>query len=158
MYIPESLCCTAETCTLQNNCTSIKLNNKNLLHEKKISIEYKSKYTQCCLVAKLCPTLMWVHGQWTTRLLCLWDFPGKNTVVGCHFLLQESSWPRDQTCVSCIGRWVLYQWTTRNAQTLDIWKILKNRKEKNHVMFCSPETTTFWWISSAYFFGKIMIL
>ena len=22
------------------------------------------------------------------RLLCLWDFPGKNTGVGCHFLLQ----------------------------------------------------------------------
>ena len=24
------------------------------------------------------------------RLLCLWDFPGKNTGVGCHFLLQGS--------------------------------------------------------------------
>ena len=23
------------------------------------------------------------------RFLCLWDFPGKNTGVGCHFLLQE---------------------------------------------------------------------
>ena len=23
-----------------------------------------------------------------TRLFCLWDFPGKNTGVGCHFLLQ----------------------------------------------------------------------
>ena len=22
------------------------------------------------------------------RLLCLWGFPGKNTGVGCHFLLQ----------------------------------------------------------------------
>ena len=22
------------------------------------------------------------------RRLCLWDFPGKNTGVGCHFLLQ----------------------------------------------------------------------
>ena len=26
------------------------------------------------------------HGA--TRLLCPWDFPGKNTGVGCHFLLQ----------------------------------------------------------------------
>ena len=28
---------------------------------------------------------------WTqpVRLLCLWDSPGKNTGVGCHFLLQE---------------------------------------------------------------------
>ena len=27
---------------------------------------------------------------WTAaaRLLCPWDFPGKNTAVGCHFFLQ----------------------------------------------------------------------
>ena len=29
------------------------------------------------------------HGMWPTRLLCPWDFPGKNTGVGCHALLQE---------------------------------------------------------------------
>ena len=28
------------------------------------------------------------HGLWPTRLLCPWDFRGKNTGVGCHFLLQ----------------------------------------------------------------------
>ena len=28
------------------------------------------------------------HGLQSTRLLCLWDFPGKNTGMGCHFLLQ----------------------------------------------------------------------
>ena len=28
------------------------------------------------------------HGRQPTRLLCPWDFPGKNTGVGCHFLLQ----------------------------------------------------------------------
>ena len=28
------------------------------------------------------------HGLWPTKLLCPWDFPGKNTGVGCHFLLQ----------------------------------------------------------------------
>ena len=26
--------------------------------------------------------------NWYTRLLCPWDSPGKNTGVGCHFLLQ----------------------------------------------------------------------
>jgi len=30
-----------------------------------------------------CPTL-----QQPTRLPCPWDSPGKNTGVGCHFLLQ----------------------------------------------------------------------
>ena len=31
---------------------------------------------------------LWPHGLQHTRLLCPWDFPGKNTGVGCHFLLQ----------------------------------------------------------------------
>ena len=28
------------------------------------------------------------HGLWPTRFLCPWDFPGKNTIMCCHFLLQ----------------------------------------------------------------------
>ena len=28
------------------------------------------------------------YGLQPTRLLCPWSSPGKNTVVGCHFLLQ----------------------------------------------------------------------
>ena len=32
--------------------------------------------------------LLWPHGRKPTRLLCPWDFPGKNTGVGCQFLLQ----------------------------------------------------------------------
>ena len=28
------------------------------------------------------------HGPQSTRFLCPWDAPGKNTGVGCHFLLQ----------------------------------------------------------------------
>ena len=31
---------------------------------------------------------LWPHGLLPTRLLCPWDSPGKNTGVGCHFLLQ----------------------------------------------------------------------
>ena len=30
------------------------------------------------------------HGPWPARLLCPWESPGKNTEVGCHFLLQLS--------------------------------------------------------------------
>ena len=37
----------------------------------------------CCVVTKLCPTLLQSHG-----LLCLGDSPGGNIGVGCHFLLQ----------------------------------------------------------------------
>ena len=31
---------------------------------------------------------VWPHRRPPTRLLCPWDSPGKNTGVGCHFLLQ----------------------------------------------------------------------
>ena len=31
---------------------------------------------------------LWPHGPQPARLLCPWDFQGKNTGVGCHFLLQ----------------------------------------------------------------------
>ena len=34
-----------------------------------------------------CPTL-WPHGLWPARFLCPWNFPGKNTRVGFHFLFQ----------------------------------------------------------------------
>ena len=40
------------------------------------------------------------------------SFPGKNTGVGCHFLLQGIFPTRDWTFISwvfCVGRWVLYQ-------------------------------------------------
>ena len=29
------------------------------------------------------------HGQQPSRLFCPWDSPGRNTGVGCHFLLQK---------------------------------------------------------------------
>ena len=41
----------------------------------------------CVLATQLCPTLQ-PHGLWPSRLLSPWGSPGKNTGVGCHFLLQ----------------------------------------------------------------------
>ena len=51
-----------------------------------------SEYYLCfqCMHAKSlqsCPTL-WPHRQQPTRLLCPQDSLGKNTGVGCHFLLR----------------------------------------------------------------------
>ena len=51
-----------------------------------------------------------------SRLLCPWDSPGNNSGTGCHFLLSKgSSWTRNQTCISCIGRWILYHSAIREA-------------------------------------------
>ena len=38
------------------------------------------------LVTQSCPTLCRPRRLQPTRLLCLWDSPGKNTGVGCHAL------------------------------------------------------------------------
>ena len=43
----------------------------------------------CGSVPKSCPTLLRPCGLWPNRLLCPWDFPNRNTGVGCHFFLQE---------------------------------------------------------------------
>ena len=43
---------------------------------------------RACSVAQSCLTLR-DPVQEPSRLLCPWDFPGKNTGVGCCFLLQE---------------------------------------------------------------------
>ena len=48
-------------------------------------------YTRVFVVVSS-PSHVWLlgpYGLWPARLLCLWNFPGKNTGVGCHFLLQR---------------------------------------------------------------------
>ena len=42
----------------------------------------------CCWVTSVVSNSVWPHRRQPTRLLCPWDSPGKNTGVGCHFLLQ----------------------------------------------------------------------
>ena len=66
---------------------------------------------------------------WTvaSRLLCRWDFPGKNIGLGCLFLLQGIFSPRDWSMDSCIGRQIIFHWVTREALTFMyrivlIWK------------------------------------
>ena len=41
-----------------------------------------------CLVTQACLTLLQPHGLWPLQAPLQWDSPGKNTEVGCRFLLQ----------------------------------------------------------------------
>ena len=43
----------------------------------------------CVCVYSVVSDSLWPPRLWPTRLFSPWDFPGKNTGVGCHFLLQE---------------------------------------------------------------------
>ena len=58
----------------------------------------------CLHVCSVMSDSLGPHGLQATRLLWLWDFPCKNTGVGCHILLQGLL----ETSVSCIGKWILY--------------------------------------------------
>ena len=75
------------------------------------------------------------------RLLCPWDFLGKDTGVDCHFLLQGSFQPRDWTQVSCTEGRFFTDWATREAHGLywQIYLILVNpnltSKYKFHIFF-----------------------
>ena len=44
--------------------------------------------SSCCLVASVVSNSVWPHRWQPTRLCRPWDSLGKNTGVGCHFLLQ----------------------------------------------------------------------
>ena len=61
------------------------------------------------------------------RLLCPWDFPGKNIGMGCHFLLQGSFHPRNWTQVSCTAGRFFTNWAIREFPYIfSIEKIMRN--------------------------------
>ena len=49
-------------------------------------------YLSCCCVASVVSDSVRPHRRKPTRLPRPWDSPGKNTGVGCHFLLQCTKW------------------------------------------------------------------
>ena len=58
----------------------------------------------CILGPQSCPTL-WSRGLKPTELLCPWDFPGKSTGVGCHFLLRIFPTQESNSCLLCLLHW-----------------------------------------------------
>ena len=68
----------------------------------------ESQHSSCCCVShSILSDSSLPQGLQPSRLLCPWDFPGKNTGVGCYFFLQGIFPTQDQThvtCVSCTGR------------------------------------------------------
>ena len=61
--------------------------NLGLLHCRQI-LYHLSHCFYCCQVTSVVSDSVWLHRQQPTRLPRPWDSPGKNTGVGCHFLLQ----------------------------------------------------------------------
>ena len=68
------------------------LKEANSCSNKMISWQTEARECVCvCVCVCVCSVVsnsLRPHGLQPTRLLCPWNFPGKNTGVGCHFLLQ----------------------------------------------------------------------
>ena len=64
---------------------------------------YSLKVKVAELYLTLCHTMDWMKA---VRLLCPWNFPGKNTGVSCHFLLQGIFLTKDlNLCLFCLLCW-----------------------------------------------------
>ena len=82
---------------------------------------------------------LWPHGLWPTRLLCPWNFLGKNTAMGRHFLLQGIFPTQGSNLCVLHCRQVLYHCATREASTLHL---ILAKRPGNHILVntCAPNT------------------
>ena len=102
------------------------------------------------------------HRRQPTRLPRPWDFPGKNTGVGCHFLLQcrklKSEREVAQSCPTfCdpIFQARLLEW---GAIAFSDWVVLTrtNYVVKRHHLFITLSFTQFVYISTFFQFAKVL--
>ena len=83
------------------------------------SLDPLTEVAQTLLVVSDSLQSHWLH---SARFLCSWNSPGRNTGVANHSLLRGSTWPRDQTWVSCIaGRFSL---PYEPSGSSDYWTII----------------------------------
>ena len=76
-----------------------------------VSFFFFSFFCPMCLIVM--SDSLWPYGLYTTKLLCPWDSPGKNTGVDCNFLLQGIFPTQDGIricCVSCIASRFFTHW------------------------------------------------
>ena len=72
----------------------------------------------CCLVTKSCETLCGPMDYNPPGSSVCGIFQGRIVEWIAILFSRGSSWPRIQTCISCIGRWILYHWITREVLIL----------------------------------------
>ena len=88
--------------------------------------------------------LLFSHSVMSSSFVTLWavvfqaplsmEFPSKNIGVATSFS-RSSSWPRDWTLVSYIGRWILYYWAT--------WEAPSRQTRARYIT--STNTELLWW-------------
>ena len=87
---------------ITQNVLSLPLSLSRIKKPVPVSLHGFDIYIHACVLSHFShECLLQRYGLLSTRLLCPWDSPGKNTGVGCHVLLQGIFQPRDHTLISC---------------------------------------------------------
>ena len=93
----------------------------------------------CVLSSSVTTDSLWPRGLQPSRLLCPWDFPGKNTGVGCYFLLQGIFLTQGSN-PNLLGllhhRQILYHWAMEKPTYIQ-WNIYSAIKKEWTNTICS---------------------
>ena len=98
---------------------------------------------------------LWPHEL--SSLLCPWDFPGKNTVVGCHFLLQEIFPTQGSNLGLPHCRQILYhlsqirkKYQIPQPHHYRLYQKTLNQKNENHALSHKPSNHWKWvWVGTS---------
>ena len=91
---------------VNNPCTSCRQKDKEIMSRTHPSSSLQeAPHHPRAKSLQSCPTL-WYYGLQPSRVLWPWDFPGKSTGVGCHFLLQGIFLTQGlNQCFLCLLHW-----------------------------------------------------
>ena len=88
--------------------------NLGLVHCRQILYQLNYQASNVCVSCSVMSDSLQPHGQQLTRLLCPQVSPGKNTLVGCHCLLQ----PGKQFTAYIMLFLVAIMWSVQSCQTV----------------------------------------
>lgn len=103
-----------------------------------LSFRSFSLYSGCMRAQSCLFETTWIAA---CRLLGPWNFPGKILEWVAIFFLRGFSWPKDQTRVTCIGRWVLFllsrlesppSWYHHRKDSNSTYELDKGHKHSDH--------------------------
>ena len=91
-------------------------------------VNFNCRVSSCVCAESLSHVWLFAN-QWTIppRILCLWDYPGKNAWADCNFLLQGIFLNQESHPHLLHYRWILYNWATREVSESDISSVQFSR-------------------------------
>ena len=97
------------------------------------AIEAKAHFLVLCVLScSVESSTLQPHGLQPARLLCPWDCPGKDTGVGCHFLLQ-GIFPTQGLNLGLLNcRWILYHLSLRGSPSFTLKALYFASQDRNY--------------------------